>query len=109
MYLVGCYNQYMQVDTLLHSEEIKAFCRKNHIRKMSFFGSVIRKDFGPNSDIDVLVEFEAGYTPGYDFFLMEAELSHLLERRVDLQTPAFLSPEIQGSVIDKAVIAYEGA
>ena len=99
----------MQVDTLLHSEEIKAFCRKNYIRKMSFFGSVIRKDFGPNSDIDVLVEFEAGHTPGYDFFLMEEELSHLLKRRVDLQTPAFLGPEIRRLVLDKAVIAYERA
>ncbi len=99
----------MQVDTLLHSEEIKAFCRKNHIRKMSFFGSIIRKDFGPNSDIDVLVEFEAGHTPGYDFFLMEEELSHLLKRKVDLQTPAFLGPEIRRSVLDKAVIAYERA
>lgn len=105
----GCYNQNMQVNTLLHSEEIKAFCRKNHIRKMSFFGSVIRKDFGPNSDIDVLVEFEAGHTPGYDFFLMEEELSHLLKRKVDLQTPAFLSQEIRRSVLDKAVIAYERA
>jgi uncharacterized protein len=99
----------MQVNTLLHSEEIKAFCRKNHIRKMSFFGSVIREDFGPNSDIDVLVEFEAGHTPGYDFFLMEEELSHLLKRKVDLQTPAFISQEIRRSVLDKAVIAYERA
>lgn len=99
----------MQIDTLLHSEEIKAFCRKNHIRKMSFFGSVIRNDFGPNSDIDVLVEFENGHTPGYDFFLMEAELSRLLKRKVDLQTPAFLGAEIRGSVLDKAVIAYERA
>ncbi|NPV41140.1 MAG: nucleotidyltransferase family protein [Anaerolineae bacterium] len=99
----------MKIDMLLQSKEIKAFCKKNHIRKLSFFGSVIRNDFGQNSDIDVLVEFEAGHTPGYDFFLMEEELSHLLKRKVDLQTPAFLSPEIRGSVLDKAVIAYERA
>jgi predicted nucleotidyltransferase len=99
----------MKIDMLLQSKEIKAFCKKNHIRKLSFFGSVIRNDFGQNSDIDVLVEFEAGHTPGYDFFLIEEELSYLLKRKVDLQTPAFLSPEIRGSVLDKAVIAYERA
>jgi len=99
----------MKLDMLLQSQEIKAFCKKNHLRKLSFFGAGIRNDFGQNSYIDVLVEFEAGHTPGYDFFLMEEELSHLLKRKVDLQTPAFLSPDIRGSVLDKAVIAYERA
>jgi hypothetical protein len=72
------------------ASEIKRFCRKNHIRKLSFFGSVVRDDFGPQSDVDVLVEFEPGHIPGLDFFLMEAELSRLLGRKVDLQTPNFL-------------------
>jgi uncharacterized protein len=74
---------------------------------MSFFGSVVRDDFGPSSDIDVLVEFEPGHTPGFDFFLIEAELSTLLGRKVDLQTPNFLSPEIRRSVLFEAVPVYE--
>ncbi|TLN11855.1 nucleotidyltransferase, partial [bacterium] len=63
--------------------------------------------FGPQSDIDVLVEFEPGHTPGFDFFLIEAELSGLLGRTVDLQTIHFLSPNIVDSVLSEAVPIYE--
>jgi len=87
---------------------ITQFCRQYHIRKLSFFGSVVRDDFKPHSDIDVLVDFEQGHIPGFDFFLMEAELSRLLGRKVDLQTVNFLSPEIRGSVLAEAVIIYQG-
>ena len=87
--------------------QIKRFCRRYHIRKLAFFGSVLRDDFGPQSDIDVLVEFEPGYTPGLDFFLIEAELSKLLGRKVDLQTENFLGQEIRRSVQAEAVTAYE--
>jgi uncharacterized protein len=97
----------MDVDLLLSSQQIQNFCQKYHIRRLSFFGSVVRDDFGPQSDIDVLVEFEPDHTPGLDFFLMEAELSRLLGRRVDLQTLNFLSPEIRNSVLSEAVPAYE--
>jgi predicted nucleotidyltransferase len=88
---------------------LTAFCRKYHIRRLAFFGSVVRDDFRPQSDVDVLVEFEPGHTPGLDFFLMEAELSRLLGRKVDLQTPNFLSPEIRRSALYEAVTAYEQA
>ena len=87
--------------------QIEQFCRKRHIRRLSFFGSVLRADFRPDSDIDVLVEFETGHTPGLDFFLIEAELSRLLGRKVDLQTPGFLSPEIRQSAINEAVVVYD--
>ncbi len=96
----------MNLDELLPSQQIQYFCQKYHIRQLSFFGSVVRDDFGPESDIDVLVEFEPNYTPGLDFFLIEAELSRLVGRRVDLQTLNFLSPEIQSSVLAEAVPAY---
>lgn len=76
---------------------------------MSIFGSAVRDDFSAQSDIDVLVEFETGHTPGLDFFLMEAELSRILGRQVDLLTPGFLSPEIRGSVVREAVAVYEQA
>jgi predicted nucleotidyltransferase len=99
----------MNLEHLVSSDEIRRFCRKNHIRQLSFFGSVVRQDFGPDSDIDVLVEFELGHTPGFDFFTMEAELSRLLGRKVDLQTVNFLHPEIRKSVLAEAVTAYEQA
>jgi hypothetical protein len=70
---------------------------------------VVREDFGLHSDVDVLVAFEEGYTPGFDFFLIEAELSRLLGRRVDLQTVNFLSAEIRQSALAEAVTAYEQA
>ena len=99
----------MDLDALLPSQQVQIFCQKHHIRQLSFFGSVVRDDFGPQSDIDVLVEFEPGHTPGFDFFLIEAELSRLVGRRVDLQTLHFLSPEIRSSVLAEAVPAYEQA
>jgi hypothetical protein len=99
----------MNLDVLLSSSQIRSFCQKHHIRQLSFFGSVVRDDFGPESDIDVLVEFEPDHIPGFDFFLMEAELSSLFGRKVDLQTPNFLSPDIRRSVLSEAVPVYEQA
>ena len=103
------YNHFMDLNALLTSQQIQIFCQKYHIRHLSFFGSVVRDDFSPQSDIDVLVEFGPGHTPGLDFFLIEAELSRLVGRRVDLQTLNFLSPEIRSAVLAEAVPAYEQA
>jgi len=97
----------MALNAFLSSHQLKSFCQNHHIRQLSFFGSVVRDDFGPQSDIDVLVEIEPGHIPGFNFFLMEAELSQLLGRKVDLQTLNFLSPEIRHSVLAEAVPAYE--
>jgi uncharacterized protein len=87
-------------------KKLANFCRKHHIRKMALFGSVLRDDFSPDSDIDVLVEFEAGHIPGLAFFAMEAELSEILERRVELHTPAFLSPHFRDQAMAEAEIQY---
>jgi uncharacterized protein len=67
-------------------KKLEEFCRKNHIRKLAFFGSVLRDDFGPESDIDVLVEFEPGKTPGFVFFGMVEDLEQIFGRKVDLMT-----------------------
>ena len=67
-------------------DRIAEFCRRNHIRSLSLFGSVLRDDFRPDSDVDVLVEFEPGHVPGFAFFEMEIELSGILGRKVDLVT-----------------------
>ena len=87
-------------------KKVADFCRKNHIRRMAFFGSVLRDDFRPDSDIDVLVEFEAGHVPGLAFFSMQDELSNILGRQVDLFTPKFLSPYFRDQVIREARVAY---
>ena len=86
---------------------IAEFCRKHHIRKLAFFGSVLRDDFRPDSDVDMLVEFEPEDMPGLAFFAMEAELSEMLGRKVDLNTPQFLSPYFRDKVVAEAVVQYE--
>jgi uncharacterized protein len=87
-------------------QRIAEFCRRHHIRRLAFFGSVLRSDFGPESDIDILVEFEPGHVPGLAFLSMEEELSKLLGRRVDLNTPGFLSPYFRDRVLAEAEVQY---
>ena len=91
----------------LPKDQIAAFCRRHHIRRLSLFGSVLRDDFRSDSDIDVLVEFEPGHVPGLAFFAMEAELSDILGRTVELSTPAFLSRYIRDSVLANARVQYD--
>lgn len=90
----------------LPKERVADFCRRHHIPKLSLFGSVLRDDFCSASDIDVLVEFEAGHVPGFAFFGMEEELSELLGRKVDLNTPGFLSRHFREQVLQQAEIQY---
>jgi predicted nucleotidyltransferase len=90
----------------LPKEKIADFCRRYHIRKLAVFGSALRKDFRPDSDLDVLVEFDPGHTPGLAFFGMEQELSELLGRKVDLNTPQFLSPYFRDKVLAEAEVQY---
>src|SRR5690606_11421593 len=79
------YNQAMSIQVDIPQAEIEAFCKRHHIRRLALFGSVLRDDFGPESDIDVLVEFEPGHTVRLDTLLAaEAELSAILQRPVDL-------------------------
>ena len=90
----------------LDQAKIAEFCRKRHIRRLALFGSVLHDDFGPDSDVDVLVEFEPGHVPGLEFFAMEIELSELLGRKVDLNTPGFLSPRLRSQVLTEAEVQY---
>ena len=90
-------------------ERITDFCRRHHIRKLAIFGSALRDDFGPASDVDVLVEFEPGHMPGLAFFGVEQELSAILGRKVDLNTAGFLSPEIREVVLKEAEVQYVAA
>ena len=90
----------------LPKEKIADFCRRHHIRKLAVFGSALREDFRPDSDLDVLVEFDPGHTPGLAFFGMEQELSELLGRKVDLNTPQFLSPYFRDKVLAESAVQY---
>ena len=91
-------------------DAVSAFCRRHHITRLALFGSVLRDDFGPDSDVDVLVEFQAGYVPGFNFVSIERELSGLLHgRRVDMVTPKFLNPRIREHVLDSAEPLYIAA
>jgi len=87
-------------------EKLAEFCRRNHIRKLALFGSVLRENFRPDSDVDVLVEFEPGHVPGLRFFGLEKELSEILGRKVDLNTPSFLSPYFRSRVLAEAEVQY---
>jgi predicted nucleotidyltransferase len=88
-------------------ERLIEFCRRHHVARLSLFGSVLRDDFTPDSDVDILVEFEAGRTPGLEFFAMGDELSHIVGRRVDLNTPEFLSRYFRDEVLAEARPLYE--
>jgi len=90
-------------------EKIADFCRRNRIRRLSLFGSVLRDDFRPDSDVDVLVEFEPEARVGWRFFSLEDELSGMLGRKVDLNTPGFLSDYFRDEVLAEAEVHYDAA
>lgn len=88
-------------------KKIKQFCKKHHIRKLSFFGSFLREDFGPDSDLDILVEFEPGQTVGFlKMAGMERELSEIFNYKVDLRTPIELSHYFRQEVLESAQVQY---
>ena len=70
-------------------DAVSAFCRRHHIKRLALFGSVLGDDFGPDSDVDVLVEFQVGHVPGLSFMSIEREFSGLVHgRRVDMCNPS---------------------
>ena len=89
-------------------QEIADFCRRHHIRKLSLFGSVLSDSFAPESDVDVLVEFEQGHVPGFiRLFGIEQELSEVLGGRpVDLVTEKFLNVRIRPRILADAEVQY---
>lgn len=99
----------MDYKNILSSLPVSEYCRAHHIKRMAVFGSVLRPDFSEQSDIDILVEFEPGFTPGLKFFSLQDELSKLLGRNVDLQTPGFLGEKIYQVVKKEAVPVYDQA
>jgi uncharacterized protein len=97
----------MSLQLTVDRAAIAAFCQRNHIARLALFGSVLRDDFRPDSDVDVLVEFQPGRTPGLRLLTIERELSALLGgRRVDLVTPKFLNMRIREQVLRAADPLY---
>ncbi|WP_323713091.1 nucleotidyltransferase family protein [Gloeocapsopsis dulcis] len=93
----------------ISKDKIAEFCQRHYVRKLSLFGSVLRNDFRPESDIDFLVEFEPGKTPGYfKLVSMEMELSEMLEgRKIDLRTPNELSIYFRDRAMAEALVQYD--
>jgi predicted nucleotidyltransferase len=91
-------------------ERVRESCERNHVRKLSLFGSVLRDDFTPDSDVDVLIEFQPGHSVGFiRLGMIEEELSALLNRRVDLNTPGLLSPYFREEVPSETETIYDAA
>ncbi|HEY3398480.1 MAG TPA: nucleotidyltransferase family protein [Armatimonadota bacterium] len=97
----------MSVQIEVDREKIAEFCRKHHIQRLALFGSVLREDFRPDSDVDVLVDFEEGHSVGYITFAgIARELNGLLGRQVDLNTPGGLHKRFRAGVLREAEQLY---
>ena len=98
----------MSVQIAIPRDKIEDFCRRHPIRKLSLFGSVLREDFTPESDVDVLVEFEPNAGVGFfELARMERELTGILGgRRAEINTPKSLSPYFRDEVLAEAEVLY---
>ena len=91
----------------ISEEKLSAICREYHIKKLSLFGSALRNELRPDSDIDILVEFEEGHVPGLMRFChIQNMLSDLIGREVELHTPNDLSRYFRDDVLQKAALQY---
>lgn len=96
----------LQQNLRIDREAIADFCRRNHIRRLSLFGSVLTDEFRPDSDVDVLVEFEPGTRLGFNFFTIQDELSEILGRQADMGMPTDLSKYIREKVLANTLVIY---
>lgn len=97
------------VQLAIPTQQIAEFCQSNAIRKLALFGSVLRADFRPDSDVDVLVEFDPSAHIGWEFIDIQDELARLLAHEVDLHTPFTLGLHFRDEVLQKAQVVYERA
>jgi len=100
----------MPVSLRIPHDEIAEFCKRNHIRRLALFGSALRDDFTPESDVDVLVEFEPDARVGMIRLAgLEIELGDILGRKVDLNTPGFLNKYYRNRVLSEAEVHYDAS
>lgn len=87
--------------------QLAELCRRHHIRRLALFGSILRDDFQESSDVDVLVEFAEGHTPGLRIISIESELSQLFGgRKVDMVNPKYLNPRLKERILASAQVQY---
>ncbi|MEI7834051.1 MAG: nucleotidyltransferase family protein [bacterium] len=97
----------MSLRIQIDEHQISEFCHRHHIRSLAFFGSVLRDDFRPDSDIDVLIEFEQGHVPGLlTLMTMQLEFSEILGREADFRTPRDLGIHFRDRVVAEAEVLY---
>jgi predicted nucleotidyltransferase len=96
----------MPVRLLFDRQRLVAFCQRHRIRRLVFFGSVLRDDFRADSDVDVLYEFEPGHEPGWEIATIQEELSALIGRRADLVPFKYLNSRIRDRVLAEAEMQY---
>ena len=96
----------MNKNLVIPKDKIADFCKRHHIRRLAVFGSALSEDFAPDSDVDILVEFQKGFVPGFSFFDVQDELSEIIGRKVDLNTPNFLSRYFRDDVLKTAEVQY---
>ena len=98
----------MNRNIVIAEEKIREFCESHHIHRLAIFGSALREDFDPESDVDVLVDFEPGHVPGFfRLFEMQEELSSLFGgRKIDMRTPEDLSRYFRDKVVATAQVQY---
>ncbi len=97
----------MDLPIEIDREQLAAFCRKHHLTKLALFGSVLTDRFGPDSDVDVLFEYDPGHVPTlFDVVRMERELSEILGRKADMRTPRDLSRYFRDEVVQNAAVQY---
>ena len=95
------------MNIVVPEDKIAQFCRHHHIRKLSLFGSVLRDDFRPDSDVDVLVEFEPGQVVGFGIMDMEEELSRLFNgNKADIVSAKYLNRRLRKRILDSAEVQY---
>lgn len=98
----------MLADITINKKKLTVFCREHYIRKLAFFGSVLREDFTEESDVDVLVEFDRDHVPGFlRLARIESELSELLGRKADMRTEGDLSRYFRDEVVREASVLYD--
>ena len=99
----------MPLQLEIDRDALAALCRKHGIRKLWVFGSAVREDFGPGSDVDLLYTFEPGHRVGWEIIEIEREMSELLGRNVDLVPEKFLKPQVRRQVEKQRVALFEAA
>ncbi len=92
----------------IENEGLTDLCQRHHIRKLSLFGSVLRDDFGPESDVDVLVRFDPDFPVGFRIFEIEEELSQLFGgRRIDIVNEKYINPRLRSRILGEAQVQYD--